>query len=309
MMRYGAIAVLLTRRASSKVIGAAFLPHGDFCFDPSLVGGANGTTALRAAAAAVGDRVAAARPDVVFLSTPHGEAADVPFLFLDADVARGTAEIGLDLDRDCAYGCYEAALPVDVQVARNVTRDAVDALRRRGLDVVELNSFQDLEPAALRWGETIPLSFLNATLNSTRLVVLGQPTRRQTDEVAMAPEEAELGKTLFEFFEALPERVFALVSGDLAHTHLASGPYGYSPAAEPFDEALGAWAASLDPRPLTKTATALADDAKSCGYTGAMLLDGFLDASAFAPRLLAIAHPTYYGMMVADFWPLPHNER
>ena len=33
-----------------------------------------------------------------------------------------------------------------------------------------------------------------------------------------------------------------LVSSDLAHTHLASGPYGYSPAAEPFDLAVGRWA-------------------------------------------------------------------
>ena len=33
----------------------------------------------------------------------------------------------------------------------------------------------------------------------------------------------------------MSERVLVVVSADLAHTHLASGPYGYSNASEPFD--------------------------------------------------------------------------
>jgi aromatic ring-opening dioxygenase LigB subunit len=37
--------------------------------------------------------------------------------------------------------------------------------------------------------------------------------------------------------EAMEIRVAVVVSADLAHTHLKSGPYGRSPAAEPFDAA------------------------------------------------------------------------
>ena len=33
----------------------------------------------------------------------------------------------------------------------------------------------------------------------------------------------------------MTERVVVVISADLAHTHLSSGPYGYSNASEPFD--------------------------------------------------------------------------
>ena len=33
----------------------------------------------------------------------------------------------------------------------------------------------------------------------------------------------------------MQERVVVVISADLAHTHLSSGPYGYSNASEPFD--------------------------------------------------------------------------
>ena len=117
----------------------------------------------------------------------------------------------------------------------------------------------------------------------------------------MVPELLDLGGALFDFFDALAETVVVVVSGDLAHTHLASGPYGFSPAAAPYDAHIADWAGSLD-RAALDAATAYADDAKSCGYTGAVLLHGLLHGTSFAPRLLAgPSAPTYYGMLVADY--------
>ena len=99
---------------------------------------------------------------------------------------------------------------------------------------------------------------------------------------------------------------FAYATSDLAHTHLASGPYGYSKAAEPFDQAVGQWASTLEPKPLLVTARSLVADALSCGYTGLVLLHGMLSsgvAGEWAPmhQPFALEHPTYYGMMVSGF--------
>ena len=217
----------------------------------------------------------------------------MPFLFLDATSADGFATVGLD---PTATRRRRRTRRRSRRARRATTRETVAACATAGL-AAALAAFADTEPAPLRWGEVIPLSFLNATLGSTSLVVLGQPARRQTEEVAMVPELLSLGRALFESLDALSARVLVVVSGDLAHTHLASGPYGYNPAAVPFDAALGAWASSLDPAPLLENATALADDAKSCGFTGAVMLHGLLNASCgrFTPRLLANAAPTYYG--------------
>lgn len=52
------------------------------------------------------------------------------------------------------------------------------------------------------------------------------------------------GASLFAYLESLPEKVVVVISADLAHTHLASGPYGYSNASEPFDKVRGSLVAS-----------------------------------------------------------------
>ena len=44
------------------------------------------------------------------------------------------------------------------------------------------------------------------------------------------------GASLYEILEASSKRIVVIVSADLAHTHLASGPYGYSNTSEPFDQ-------------------------------------------------------------------------
>lgn len=120
----------------------------------------------------------------------------------------------------------------------------------------------------------------------------------------MIPELLKLGNDFYQFLDALPEKVLVVISSDLAHTHLASGPYGYSNASEPFDKAVGEWGKTLDGKFLLQDAAKYADEAKSCGYTGLVMLHGLLTAtraSQWEPRMLANFHPTYYGMMVATF--------
>ena len=70
---------------------------------------------------------------------------------------------------------------------------------------------------------------------------------------------------------------------------------------------MGAWAVTLEPKPLLERARSLVPDALSCGYTGLVMLHGML-ASGMAGEWrpmshnpFALAHPTYYGMMVSGF--------
>ena len=120
----------------------------------------------------------------------------------------------------------------------------------------------------------------------------------------MVPELLTLGEGLAGALRARPERAWILVSADLSHVHPAGvNPYPPNgPVAAAFDGAMGRWAAALDEGALMEAA-AVADEALSCGFTGAVLLHGALRRSgAWAPRLLAgPSAPTYYGMLVADF--------
>lgn len=100
---------------------------------------------------------------------------------------------------------------------------------------------------------------------------------------------------------------------------MQDGPYGFSEDAAPFDEAVGSWVESLEPRFILVDAKRRMGGAKSCGFTGFALLQGSLAraahpaawggsggsraaggvADAWDSRLLAMHHPTYYGMAVA----------
>lgn len=51
------------RVSNAKVIRAAVIPHGGFCYDPSLVQNSNGSLELHRAADAVGARIAEDKPD------------------------------------------------------------------------------------------------------------------------------------------------------------------------------------------------------------------------------------------------------
>merc|ERR1711972_433302 len=111
--------------------------------------------------------------------------------------------------------------------------------------------------------------------SGTDVLTWSMPERRYVQSGApMTAELLEIGAKLGQILEDLTLRVVVIISSDLAHTHLASGPYGFSEAAQPFDVAVGAWGRTLDPAPLLVTAKALVGKALSCGYTGLVLLHG-----------------------------------
>jgi aromatic ring-opening dioxygenase LigB subunit len=186
----------------------------------------------------------------------------------------------------------------------NLSKGLLDMMHLHGENVTGLLNFADSEPEALRWGEVVPLWFMRKWLNSSHTLIMSMPQRRYVGSGApMVDELLEVGRLTREYLDSVFERVLVVVSSDLAHTHLASGPYGFSPAAEPFDEAVGRWGSTLNRSELTEAAASFAPDALSCGFTGLVFLDGVLgrDRERWQPRNLANFHPTYYGMMVASF--------
>jgi aromatic ring-opening dioxygenase LigB subunit len=118
----------------------------------------------------------------------------------------------------------------------------------------------------------------------------------------MVDELLHLGRRLFQWMEGQPlVRWGVLVSADLAHTHRADGPYGYSEAAVPFDAAIGRWAQNpcVHGRALLDRAAHLQPAALSCGFTGMVLLHGMMcgPLTQWHTQVLANQNVTYYGMM------------
>jgi len=304
----------------STVIAAAVIPHGDFAYDPSLVDNKGGSLELHRASVTVGQWIQSLEPDLVVLTTPHGLADKNNFLFYANTEASGFALLGPDLDNNCTTDPKPPyQVPYSTPLAPQYVNDLLVSLASTfPVNVSSLYAFGDSEPIPLRWGEIIPLSFLNRQQQpqpqqqpeqpqqpqqQPHLIILSIPTRRNTHAAPMIPELVRLGQALNEHFRRIPEKVVVVASADLAHTHLACGPYGFSETAAPFDAACGEWAGTLSADPLLVTAGSLVSKALSCGYTGLVVLHGLLETEkqSWNPELLANFHPTYYGMLVARF--------
>lgn len=279
------------------------MPHGGIALSPAHFNTSNETTReeawmLHKACLQAGRLFRQLNADLIVLSTPHGLADLKQFMFYLNSQGYGYA----DTD-NCV--CPSCCFSVSVQIDANISQNIVQSLQRFGANVSSLTAYGppgNDEQFPLRWGEVIPLYFMQS--QHARVVILSQPLRRYDSDVAMVPELLQLGKQMYGILEALSERVVVVISGDLAHTHLPDGPYGYSNASEPYDKACGLWASTLDSSALLVTAAGLVDAALSCGFTGLVLLEGMFQASGidnWTGQVLANFHPSYYGMMVATF--------
>ena len=280
---------------------------GGLALDPQYFNTTNSTAKAMAwhvhsAAKEVGKQIVSMQPDLIVLSTPHGIAAAEDFMFYLSPKGSGFA----DTDNcACPPCCYKLNVTMDTASTKKLVANLKFQLNR----VSYLSAFgtpgQEDVPFPLQWGEVVPLIFAKAAMNKTKVAIVSQPSRRYSESVAMIPELQQLGQHLQEALTQLPFKTIIIISADLAHTHDKSGPYGFSKAAQPFDEACGQWVTTLNSDKLLVTASGYVDKALSCGYTGLVMLDGLLKSSGmlWKSQLHVNLHPSYYGMMVASFLP------
>jgi aromatic ring-opening dioxygenase LigB subunit len=302
--------------------GAIVIPHGDFAYDPTLLPA--GTVERRIAQhIAVASRTAGrwlfddVQPDVLFLSTPHGIQLDTNFAIFMSKHGKGTVTIGGDLNNSSTQHDNSYNLTLGVELAPTLAQSLLDDLTNAHQNVSGLYSYNEAEALPLQWGEIIPLSMIfpkerqphiqqetaegRRRLRPTKpsreqqgqhripVLIWSNPERRYDHAPEMVPELLRLGEQyLLPWMEARPERMGVVISSDLSHTHQPQGPYGYSNASSPFDAAMGTWA--MDPcsvkgtAALLETGRQLQTQAKSCGFTGLVLLHGLLCSSSTTAR-------------------------
>ncbi|CAE7825437.1 unnamed protein product [Symbiodinium microadriaticum] len=296
-----------------KLLSVAVLPHGDFAYDPGLVNRSGGSVQLHTAARELGHDISEETPDLLFVTTPHGlELSERYLVYLNSHNAGASP-----LD-DMPHAAGNRTVPMNFTSPQGLAMQLLEHLQKEKLPAEGLRGFSDAQPLPISWGEILPLSFVQKAreeqgLDLPPVLLMSFPLRRFNHSDSMVPELLRLGSATADFLEALPQRVAWIVSADLAHTHLATGPYGYCPCAQPFDDAVVRWAKDL---PAESAAEALLHEgrgwqragAASCGFTGLVAAHGAMaqisnltGQPTWRGQVLAYAHPTYYGMMVARF--------
>lgn len=275
------------------MIGAYILPHGTLTLDPQhdhhLHSSNNvdprplqDAQLLSDAFIKCSQYIAEQNPEIILLLTPHGITLGEDFGIYLNSCARGNAEW------DDEYQNYTASVNIETDVSKALIQYLKDSNNKRPIDVQSIITFSSSEPAPLRWGEVVPLYFIDTIHaeinNKPRYVILSIPSRRYKDAVNMIEELHELGHQLYDFFKhdksVKSKRTIMVISGDLAHTHIMSphispsrkALYATSDTAIVFDKAIEKWIETGESKYLIEDAKVVLNQALSCGYAGFVIV-------------------------------------
>lgn len=285
----------------SGIVFAAVAPHG-WSLIPDLSPDADGAQATRAALEELGRRCAAARPDVLVVATPHGTRVDGAICLVGAARAAGTVRWQ---ERQ-----VELNVPIDLALT-----DTIAATARAADLPIALASFagnrREQSAIALDWGALIPLWFLGYgqnMLGAGDVLAPVPPQEAGPPVVLVAPSRllpraamVAFGRAMAEAAAADGRRVAFVASCDWAHTHQASGPYGFHPAAAEIDRQVVAALCDNAPGRLIDLPEELVQATAVDGLWQTLMLAGVLEQTPLRGSVLSYEAPSYFGMIVAAF--------
>lgn len=144
----------------------------------------------------------------------------------------------------------------------------------------------------LDWGSFVPLYFLNRS----RKVVLLTPARDLSNVQLI-----EFGKILGMVSEKYCKNVGILISADQAHTHLESGPYGFSNFADIYDNSVKIAFEQNKIESIKDLSSEIIENAKPDSFWQILILIGLLKVKSYRTGFVDYQCPTYYGMMISSF--------
>ncbi len=264
------------------IVCAAIAPHGGLSIPELSTDPAQGAT-TRASMEELGRRFAAARPDTIFLITPHGIRIEGAFAVSGGWKARGE------------IGPIRQEFDVDVDLSRAI----VDSCTRRGVPAALVSTGGSAGPSStvpLDWGATVPFYFMGASWNPKPKVVVAGPTRALTLQ-----QHVDFGRAVAEACQASATRVGYIASSDLGHAHDPDGPYGFHPAAAQFDHWLRDIVQEDDLMRLLNADMELVSSAKPDGLWQILTLAGARQVVPMKGELLSYEVPTYFGLLCAGY--------
>ena len=284
------------------LVAAAILPHG-FPLIPLLSDDADGAMRTRRAMEAVGRRFTDQGVEAIVLAGPHGIRVDGAICL--ANVARGAGTLHWRGRQ------VEMNVPCD----RALIEAIADACRRDGIPLA-LAGFGGNRPeqsvAPLDWGAIVPLWFIGHGQHRPGLghvlaeavpdgedgppVVLVTPSRSLPRDTMLA-----FGATLARVAQASGRRIAFVASCDWAHTHAASGPYGYHPKAAEVDARVMEAVREGDLAQLLRLPEDDVQQAAIDGLWQLLMLAGVQQEVPLGGDLLSYEVSGYYGMIVAAY--------
>ena len=246
----------------------------------------------REAMKTLASKIVEERPDTIVLATPHN-------LRLWKHIAVVTTENSSGVLK----GSSKRSVSLLGRCDRKFADSIVQASEKAKLPVVGANygtsggSASDMQ---MDWGTLVPLWFVLSKRRVAPKIVIVAPSR----EIPLRLN-FEFGRLIGKLMQQERRKRFAFIaSADQAHAHLRSGPYGYDPAAQKYDDIVVSRIRKNRISELMSLKPGFVEDAKPDSLWQMTVLAGVTSVVPSRSHLLSYEVPTYYGMACAEFEPI-----
>lgn len=215
--------------------------------------------------------------DSILILTPHGVSLSRGIAIINTENLRGEYQI--------KSGLLQSAHKTNKQLVRNIVSEF-------GKDLIEINFATSSGPLSVfpeDFGTIIPLTFFK----QNRIAIIGQP--RMTDRTKLS----QLGEAIWYAIDNMDEKISVIFSADQAHTHNASGPYGFSDYARTYEDRIVKFFKSGSLEGIEDLQDDMISEAKPDSYWNMVILKGFLTNSGGKMTLDYHYVENYFGMLLA----------
>lgn len=263
----------------SGIVFGCIVPHPPIIIPEIGKGRESEISATTHAMENLAGKLAASRPDVIFVISPHGTA------HYDAMGVVTTKSLRGDLR---SWGAH------NLNFRFNADPDITDALQEEARKShIPIKAIGE-RGYNIDHGVLVPFYFLNRKVPNSALVPL-------TFCWLPLVTHYEFGKLLARLAEQRNKRIAIVASGDLSHRLIPEAPAGYDPQGEVFDKKIQDGVLAMDANSILNMDEDLIEHAGECGLRSITILMGALDGLKVKPEVLSYEGPFGVGYMVASF--------
>jgi len=146
----------------------------------------------------------------------------------------------------------------------------------------------------IRYGASVPLTYLTAHLPNIRIVPIGYSGLSSKDHVAF-------GELLKEIILVSEKRIAVIASGDMSHCLTKKSPADYSPRGKEFDEKIQELLHTRNTLGLTQIEEPLVKQSHQCIYPSLLILLGILKNIDYQFENYCYEHPFGVGYLTGNF--------
>ncbi len=245
----------------------------------------------RAAMRVLAKRISETHPQTVVIASPHNLRLVSRIAVVVSENASGTLK-----------GVPNQSVSLRARCDMDFGRILVRQAEKEGLPVVGANygtatgSSSDMQ---MDWGTLVPLWFILKERKLKPKILIVTPSR----EIPLR-KNFVFGQLLGRLMNKDRKRKFVFIaSADQAHAHSRTGPYGFSRAAQKYDDLVLRAIRDNNLKRILRLKPRFIEEAKPDSLWQMVILAGINELIPLRSQLLSYQVPSYYGMACAGFEP------